>query len=207
MLIVLSGVVLAITGDEGLDAVLGLQAALEVSLLAVAFGFAAARGVGGSPWSALGFRAPQPDSWRWAVVAFFAYLFVAVAYSLLITAPEQRDLADELGFNTGLAGAVSAAIAIVIIAPIAEETFFRGFFYGSIRDLTSPWPAALISGALFGVIHLSSGEFSTVPPLFAFGVILAWLYQRTGSIWPPIAVHMVNNALAFTLLVAPESVL
>ena len=36
--------------------------------------------------------------------------------------------------------------------------------------------------------------------LAAFGVVLSWLYERTGSLWPPIAVHVFNNAFAFALL-------
>jgi membrane protease YdiL (CAAX protease family) len=198
----LGSVAVAFTGTDGLDAVIGLQAALEIGLVLTAFAFAALRGVRGDVMSALGLRAPGPGAWSAAAKTFGLYLLGAFVYGLVVGPPEQRDLADELGFNTGVAGAIIAGLAIVVVAPFAEETFFRGFLFGSLRDLTSVWPAALGSGFFFGIIHLSTGDLSVVPPLAYLGVLLALLYARTGSIWPPIAVHTFNNALAFTLLVS-----
>jgi membrane protease YdiL (CAAX protease family) len=198
---VLGTVAVAITGEEGLDSVLALQAALEIGLVTTAFAFAGARGAAGDAIGALGLRAPRPGWVPAAAKTFGIYLLGAFAYGLIVGPPEQRDLADDLGFNTGVAGAIIAGLAIVVVAPFAEETFFRGFLFGSLRDLTSLWPAALGSGFFFGIIHLSTGDVSVVPPLAFLGVLLALLYARTGSVWPCIAVHLVNNALAFTLLV------
>jgi uncharacterized protein len=198
---VLGSVAVAITGEDGLDTVIALQAALEIGLITTAFGFAAARGAGGDAMKALGLGAPEAGWVRQAAKTFGIYLLGAFAYGLILGPPEQRDLADDLGFNTGVAGAIIAGMAIVVVAPFAEETFFRGFLFGSMRDLTSVWPAAIGSGFFFGIIHLSTGDLSVVPPLAFLGVLLALLYARTGSIWPCIAVHTLNNALAFTLLV------
>jgi uncharacterized protein len=198
----LGSVAVAFTGEDGLDTVIALQAALEIGLIGAAFGLAALRGVDGSAAAALGLRAPRPGAWSAAAKTFGLYLLGAFLYALVVGPPEQRDLADELGFNTGVAGAIMAGLAIVVVAPFAEEVFFRGFLFGSLRRLTSLWPAALGSGFFFGIIHLSTGDLSVVPPLAYLGVLLALLYARTGSVWPCIAVHTFNNALAFTLLVA-----
>ena len=198
--VVLGTIAVAFTGTEGLDAVIAAQAALEIGLVVTAFGMASMRQVGGDPITALGLRAPGPGAWSDAAKTFGIYLLATVIYGVVVGPPEQRDVAEDLGFDTGVAGAIIAGIAIVIVAPIAEETFFRGFLFGSLRDLTSVWPAALGSGFFFGIIHLSTGTWSVVPPLAFLGVLLALLYARTGSIWPCIAVHTVNNAIAFALL-------
>ena len=70
----------------------------------------------------------------------------------------------------------------------------------------SLWPAALISGLVFGSVHAPSGP-TTVIPLAVLGVAFAWLYDRTGSIWPPIAAHVINNGLALLILSSDSGVL
>ena len=69
---------------------------------------------------------------------------------------------------------------------------------------TCLWPAALIVGVVFGAIHAGTG-ISAVPALVLFGVILCLLREQTGSLYPCIALHAVNNAVAYAGLtdVAP----
>jgi membrane protease YdiL (CAAX protease family) len=55
--------------------------------------------------------------------------------------------------------------------------------------------AALVSGLIFGGLHATTG-ITAVPPLMIFGFILALLYEKTGSIWPCILLHMLNNSVA-----------
>ena len=59
---------------------------------------------------------------------------------------------------------------------------------------------------LFGSVHLPSGDLAVAGLLAFLGVILAWLYERTGSLGPPIVLHMVNNSIAIIpLLVGLKS--
>jgi len=81
----------------------------------------------------------------------------------------------------------------VLIAPICEEIFFRGFLFGGLLHRMSFWPAALLSAFLFGLAHGDVGSFAV---LFVFGVVLAFVRWRTGSIWPGIVIHAANNATA-----------
>ncbi len=97
---------------------------------------------------------------------------------------------------------IAQGILVVGLAPISEELFFRGFLFGGLRGRLSFWPAALISGVFFGLIHLLGGTLAVIPPLAAFGVLLAWLYERTGSIGPPILMHALQNAIAFTITIS-----
>jgi membrane protease YdiL (CAAX protease family) len=60
-------------------------------------------------------------------------------------------------------------------------------------------PAAAISALIFGALH-ATGGVTVVPPLIVFGFILALLYERTRSLFPPMLAHILNNAFALTQL-------
>ena len=126
------------------------------------------------------------------LLAFYAFVLV---YAALITQPNQENIADDLGLCRGPILAGLAVFLICVVAPIAEETFFRGFLYGGLRGRLSEIPAASISGLVFGIVHAPTGP-TTVIPLAALGFGLALLYQRTGSIFPGMLAHAINNSIA-----------
>ncbi len=88
--------------------------------------------------------------------------------------------------------AIGLWIGAVGVAPIAEEYFFRGllqtFLAGIVR---SRWQAIGLTAIVFGIVHLSQPH--TVVALTAFGVLLGYAYERTGSVVPPIMIHAVFN--------------
>ena len=90
---------------------------------------------------------------------------------------------------------------MIPVAAISEELFFRGFMFSGLRSLgASLWIAAAISSAIWASLHLGAGNLGVVAILAAFGLVLAWLYERSGSLWVPIAAHALNNTVAFILL-------
>ncbi|HET7340553.1 MAG TPA: type II CAAX endopeptidase family protein, partial [Methylomirabilota bacterium] len=100
----------------------------------------------------------------------------------------------------GPAGAVLLSLfATVVIAPVFEEVIFRGVLYGTLRVRLRPWLAALLSAAVFAAAHgYGTAGFASV---LVSGALWAWTYERTGSLLPGIAAHVVNNAsVGFTLL-------
>lgn len=196
-----SALVLGVAGDDDLGFSLGSQTVLALTLVGVAFGYAVANAGAGGAAEALGLRRPRPGWVKLTLLTFLAYIAFAIAFTALVAQPEQTDIAEELGVDVSALAAVAAGALIVVVAPLAEEIFFRGFFFGGLRSAMPLVPAALISGALFGSIHLAGGNFAAAGLLSVLGVLLAWLYERTGSLWAPIALHAVNNALAFTVLV------
>lgn len=198
--ILLATIVVGLAGDDGLDFTLGSQAALEISLLTVAIGYAVSRGAA-RPLEALGLR-PPPSGWIGKVaLAFVAYLAFTIAIGQLLGNPEQTDIADRLGFDEGTFGAIATGALIVAIVPVCEEIFFRGFFFGGLRQRLPFAAAALISALLFGAVHLGDVNLVAALQLTAFGAVLAWLYEETGSLWASISLHALNNTIAFTLLV------
>jgi membrane protease YdiL (CAAX protease family)/uncharacterized RDD family membrane protein YckC len=176
------------------------QALLALTLIAVAFGFAAMPGSGLVAPEKLGLRAFKPSDLKWAAAAIGIYILFAAIYAPLVQ-PHQEDVARDLGFGSSVFGAVAAAVLIIIVAPVSEEIFFRGFVFGGMRHRLSLWPAAIVAGAIFGVFHFTGADsWGVIPQLAMLGFLLCWLYEKTGSIWPTIMVHMLNNLLAFIVI-------
>jgi membrane protease YdiL (CAAX protease family) len=130
-----------------------------------------------------------PTGLKWMAASLGAYLVFAALYAGLVGEPEQEDIAEVLG-------PVPVQILLVVIAAsISEEICFRGMLFGGLRERLPRLAAALLSAAVFGALHAVTG-LSAVPPLIAFGFILALLYEKTGSIVPGIVLHMLNNSAA-----------
>ena len=188
--------------DPGLDSLaakLVTQAMLAGTLVLIAFAVAGGKDGVASP-RALGLRASVRSPIGMAAAAYLGYIVIALVYSALVH-PEQEDVTRDLGFGQGVFGAIAAGVLIIIAAPFSEEIFFRGFIFGGLRSRLSFPVAALIAGLIFGLFHFTGPDsIAVVPQLALFGFALAWLYEETGSIYPPMAVHAVNNALAFAIL-------
>lgn len=89
-------------------------------------------------------------------------------------------------------------IGAVFVAPFCEEIFFRGYmFAGFLRGMPMVF-AALLSALLFGIAH---GDVGSFVPLYVIGVMLAIVRWRTGSIWPGMALHGLNNAIAAVVVI------
>lgn len=122
---------------------------------------------------------------------FYAFL---LAWSQLDPGAED-DLATDLGAHESTPALLAVIFLTLLMAPVVEELFFRGFLFGSLRRVMA-WPAAAVfAGVVFGAVHLGTPAIFLVP-LAVFGGLLCWLYQRTGSLIPGMAVHAFNNALA-----------
>jgi membrane protease YdiL (CAAX protease family) len=178
-------------GDLSSAADAAVQLATALGFLCVPFALAATRGAASTGAAArrLGLRRFRPSALKWMAAAVGAYLLFAIVYVAIIGEPKQKDIAE--GF-----GAVPIQVLLIVIAaPISEEVCFRGMLFGGLRERMPRIAAALLSGAIFGALHALTG-ISAVPPLIAFGFILALLYEATGSIVPGILLHMLNNAVA-----------
>ena len=84
-------------------------------------------------------------------------------------------------------------ITAVIVAPLWEEIVFRGYLHPVLKKYGGIWTGAIFSSLLFAVVHNS---LAAMLPLFLLALLMVWLYERTGSIWTPIAIHACFNAAA-----------
>lgn len=89
-----------------------------------------------------------------------------------------------------------AILAVVILAPIAEELFFRGVVFNAFLREHGPRMGYVGSAAMFAVIHLS---IAALLPIFLLGLALAWVYDRTGNLLAPIVMHAVVNGISVTI--------
>lgn len=134
----------------------------------------------------------------WSALAYLIYVGFAAAYSSIAN-PVEDTTPDLLGASDGDAEMLLFVLVVVVMAPFAEEFFFRGFLFRSLIGTLGVGGAALVSGSLFGIVHW---DFATVdrllivPILLALGVILCLLYAKTKSLFPCIALHAINNAAA-----------
>lgn len=98
--------------------------------------------------------------------------------------------------------------ASIFLAPLVEETLFRGVVFGSLRPKHRVW-AYVLSTGLFCLLHvwqyiLVSADASLLVYALQYvpsGVALALCYERSGSIWPPVFLHMLLNTVAFMVLI------
>jgi uncharacterized protein len=133
----------------------------------------------------------------YVVVAYVGFILIAAGWSAALDLHEQDDVVDQLGADSSTIALVAVSILVCIVAPIAEEFFFRGYVFGALRNWRGVWPAAVITGLLFGAIHGGSAPVGFLVPLAVFGFLLCLVYDRTRSLYPCMALHCVNNSIAF----------
>ena len=90
---------------------------------------------------------------------------------------------------------LSGFLAICIVGPIMEEIMMRRVILKEMQRATkSMWWGIIISSALFAIVHINPVQVVFAMPA---GIILGWLYCKTGSLLVPICVHILNNSAAF----------
>ena len=145
---------------------------------------------------------------RLAVGAFLTagigYYVLTAIYATFFKLHGKDKLPSELGVSKSTAALVAAAVFVCVIAPIAEEFFFRGFLFGVLRrwrvmiagrDIGT-WLAAVVVGLLFGLAHTGSASPQYLIPLGFLGFVLCLVRWVTRSLYPCMALHAMNNSLA-----------
>ena len=145
----------------------------------------------------------------WAALAMFSFYVLAAIYTAVVSPDAEQTVTQDLGADEGTLGLIVAGFMVICVAPFGEEFFFRGFFYRALRSRYSVIAAALIDGALFGIIHydFSGAEALLIlPPLGVLGFVFCLVYEKTGSLWPVIGMHSFNNAVAYGVAVEDATV-
>jgi membrane protease YdiL (CAAX protease family) len=147
-------------------------------------------------------------NWRAAVSSVAAaaagYYILTAVYATVFKLTGTDKLPSEFGVGRSTWALIGTAAFVCAVAPMAEEIFFRGFFFGGLRRLhvglggreLGPWIAAVVTGILFGLAHFDSAQPEFLIPLGFLGFVLCLVRWRTGSLYPGMALHSANNALA-----------
>jgi membrane protease YdiL (CAAX protease family) len=129
-----------------------------------------------------------------AAMGALAYFVFSLVYQAIVQQKNPQKVVESLGADTSTVLLVVGAVVVIGVAPVCEELFFRGILFKVLRQRMALWPAALIDGVLFGLVH---GSLVIVPVLAALGIMFCYVYERTGSLFPTIALHSLNNTIAY----------
>jgi hypothetical protein len=175
----------------------------DLAFVASALYFSAVRGRPRP--SDFGFKRVSPKRAAGAIMAAaIAYYVVTAIYAAVFKLHGNDKLPSELGASKSTAALIAAGVFVCVVAPVAEEFFFRGFLFGVLRrwhirvagrDLGT-WLAAVVTGILFGLAHTGSASAVYLIPLGFLGFVLCLVRWKTGSLYPCMALHSINNSLA-----------
>jgi membrane protease YdiL (CAAX protease family) len=159
---------------------------------------------------ALGLRSRRPTSdlaaGAWFGAALFGLLVfvvrpaVVLAWQAVTGEPPPPIQQEVLPRTPDLVQVSLGVMAVVVAAPFGEEVFFRGFLFGALRARFGLVPGVLLSAAVFGLFHFLGGPLLVVL-MFFFGIAVALLFHRRGSLAAPVAAHALFNLVGYTLIV------
>jgi membrane protease YdiL (CAAX protease family) len=144
-------------------------------------------------WDSVGLRAFKGSMLGLGCGLMILSSLFNLIYSLFLALFDQQVQADLAPILAEVSSPWWLLLAGVVIAPVVEEIFFRGFVFSGLRTRYEWKKAAVISSALFALIHL---QLTAIIPIFILGYIFAYLYHRSNSIWPAIVMHVSTNAIA-----------
>lgn len=151
------------------------------------------------------FRAPRLPELRFAAQAAVALWLVSILVNLAniaVFGPNPQPLVVTFAQHRGPAAIALDLIAGALVAPTAEETLYRGILFAGLAQRMPFAAAASLSAFLFGIVH----GLGVLLPIFALSVGLAWVYQRTGTLWAPIVAHALVNAISLGVLFASRPI-
>ncbi len=108
---------------------------------------------------------------------------------------DEGPLTERLGTD-GTLTVLVLIVVLTIVGPLQEEFLFRGYIFRALRNWRGVWPAAITTGVLFAATHVGWLPIAVMIPVVLFGVGLCLLYYWTGSLYPCIAVHALNNSIS-----------
>lgn len=155
-----------------------------------------------------GFRRVRPRTVVVTLIgAAVAYYVLTDVYALVFDLHAKDTLPKSFGLATSHWAVAGTAAFVCVVAPICEETFFRGLLFGTLRKLPvsvsgrdlGPWIAAIIVGILFGLAHTGSANPEYLVPLGFLGFVLCLVRWHTRSLYPGMALHSANNSLALAV--------
>jgi len=136
-----------------------------------------------------------------AIALMFAVLIGVTAMFVLWSAALGLDedagtpLAERLG-TEGTLNVLILVVVLTVLGPLGEEFLFRGYIFRALRNWRGVWPAAITTGVLFAATHIGWLPLASAVPATLLGIAMCLLYHWTGSLYPCIALHTINNSIA-----------
>jgi membrane protease YdiL (CAAX protease family) len=127
-----------------------------------------------------------------ALIPILILILAVIALIINFTkyVPERQPVVELFFKEKGVAFLTYSSLFAAIIGPLIEELFFRGFLYGSLKKYIGVFWAMTATAGLFAALHAHVVGFF---PIMVLGMLLAYIYEKTGSLVSSITVHMVHN--------------
>lgn len=142
-------------------------------------------------WRALGVQGFSLDFLGVGVALLILAMGFNLVYNVVLSQFDLESQMDLVALFEDLSSPWLLLVGGIVVAPVVEELFFRGFVFAGLRERYGWRKAGLISAGLFAVLHFQP---LMVLPILLLGMIFAYLYHRSGSIWPAVIVHVLTNA-------------
>jgi membrane protease YdiL (CAAX protease family) len=113
--------------------------------------------------------------------------------------PEQQDIINNILSEDSLGVLAFMVFFGMLAAPIVEELLFRGFLQSAVRITCDKWQTLFISGFVFALIHWNGHVFLQI---FILGLLLAYLFEKTGSLVASMTVHICHNTVTLAFLIS-----
>ncbi len=199
LFVLLPGLIGSGLSDDGLDVadlmILPISSILGVAIFVVL--------LGRLPWSGLGLRSAPAGAylralgwWLLCLPIVAAVLYVTYKITGRAAIEEQLDMMPDLSDDDGT---ITAAFVLLvgILSPVAEELVFRGVLFAWLRRHVNFWIAGSASALVFALAH---GIPDIILPTAMLGLLFAWIYERTGSLWPAMLAHIAHNLLVTSVM-------
>lgn len=197
ILSVVMGLFSAIVGGDILLTSIVAQILVYAVTIPVAVGLMRKRGMS-KPILPFSFRMADPMMIIWGVLLIFI-MGVVIEPLLDIFPARYMESMNKVIIESGGLG----MLMTIVLAPVLEEILFRGVIQGSASKEYGAVRGILIASAIFGIVHITP---QLVINAFFSGLILGYVFYRTRSLVPVIAIHLLNNAFAYiTIRMAPQA--
>lgn len=152
-------------------------------------------------WTEVGFQRFSKSYWisiiGWTLTLIIISILLAIIIDWLFEIGTNNSKTDSLVTRLSTINIIIAFISAAIVSPIYEEIFYRGFLYRFFRSKYGLLTGMLISSFIFMIVHIPT--FNSLPYTFLAGLVFAWTYEKTQSIYPAMIIHGLFNGIAVVL--------
>lgn len=152
-------------------------------------------------WKEVGLQRPiKSYVWQtigWAIALIIATIILSYIIEWFFDIGTDNSKTESLQTRLSILNFIIAFVSAAIISPIYEEIFYRGFLYRWFRTKYGLVTGMLVSSFIFMIVHIPT--YNTLPYTFLSGIIFAWTYEKTNSIYPAMMIHGTFNGLSIFL--------
>ena len=151
-------------------------------------------------WAEIGVRRFARKDWKiiflYTIIVMLGAIIITMVTSLIGNTWENSKT-EAIQQNVNFLTVFIAFISATIISPIYEEMFYRGFLYRWFRTRVGMVGALFLSSIIFTIAHIPT--YNAMPVNFFSGIVFAFAYEKTNSIWPSVLIHGISNGIMVLL--------